>query len=245
MVRFSHSMGEFADVRLSEFMIDHLELESTSILRDSEEGQAQLEKERMHMMRAREELERAGREKEEALKKVRQMEREKEKEKEEKKNRDRKDRKKTMEKEKEKKTEKEEGRRNERKNVGAQAGTGVTSRTGPLSHPGAPRGSGATATATMVSVIVRQEPPLPPVEAQAPGLPPTTAPPAPSSAPPSAPAHTPAPPPPTVEPAPTAAEPWAIIRREESPTNQEYWRQFRDGANSLHPSCGATTPHPA
>ena len=47
VVRFSHSMGEFADVRLSEFMIDHLELESTSILRDSEEGQAQLEKERM------------------------------------------------------------------------------------------------------------------------------------------------------------------------------------------------------
>ena len=40
-------MGEFAEVRLSEFMIDHLEMESTSILRDSEEGQAQLEKERM------------------------------------------------------------------------------------------------------------------------------------------------------------------------------------------------------
>ena len=47
VVRFSYYMGEFADVRLSEFMIDHLELESTSILRDSEEGQAQLEKERM------------------------------------------------------------------------------------------------------------------------------------------------------------------------------------------------------
>ena len=47
VVRFSYCMGEFADVRLSEFMIDHLELESTSILRDSEEGQAQLEKERM------------------------------------------------------------------------------------------------------------------------------------------------------------------------------------------------------
>ena len=47
VVRYSHSMGEFAEVRLSEFMIDHLEMESTSILRDSEEGQAQLEKERM------------------------------------------------------------------------------------------------------------------------------------------------------------------------------------------------------
>ena len=45
-------------------------------------------------------------------------------------------------------------------------------------------------------------------------------------------------------PAPTVAEPWAIIRREESPTNQEHWRQFRDGTNSLHPSCGATTPTP-
>ena len=57
------------------------------------------------------------------------------------------------------------------------------------------------------------------------------------------------PPPPTTTPAvaqaaPTAAEPWAIIGHEESPNNQEYWRQFRDGTNSLHPSCGPTTPTP-
>ena len=45
-------------------------------------------------------------------------------------------------------------------------------------------------------------------------------------------------------PAPSAAEPWAIIGREESPTSQEHWRHFRDGTNSLHPSCGATTPTP-
>ena len=40
------------------------------------------------------------------------------------------------------------------------------------------------------------------------------------------------------------AEPWEIISRETSHSKREYWRQYRDGANSLHPSCGDTTPTP-
>ena len=45
VVRFSHSMGEFMEARLSEFIIDHLNLESPSIHRESEEGQEQLTRE--------------------------------------------------------------------------------------------------------------------------------------------------------------------------------------------------------
>ena len=45
VVRFSHCMGEFMEARLSEFIIDHLNLESTSIHRESEEGQEQLTRE--------------------------------------------------------------------------------------------------------------------------------------------------------------------------------------------------------
>jgi dynein intermediate chain 1 len=47
VVRFSHCHGEYSEARLSEFMIDHLELESTTIHRYSDEGQAQLQKELM------------------------------------------------------------------------------------------------------------------------------------------------------------------------------------------------------
>jgi hypothetical protein len=42
IIRFDHTTGEFATVKLAESMIDHLEIESTSIHRDSEEGQKQL-----------------------------------------------------------------------------------------------------------------------------------------------------------------------------------------------------------
>ena len=36
-----------------------------------------------------------------------------------------------------------------------------------------------------------------------------------------------------------------MIEREDRLSNREYWRHYRDGANSLHPSCGNTTPTPA
>merc|ERR1711954_402315 len=112
--------------------------------------------------------------------------------------------------------------------TGAPAGAGVTSRIGPLSHPGAPQGT-QQGTIAAVSVIVRSEPPPPPTTAPAP-----------------APAVTPdAPPLATAAPAPTVARPWEIIEREDSLSRREYWRHYRDGVNSLHPSCGNTTPTPA
>ena len=40
------------------------------------------------------------------------------------------------------------------------------------------------------------------------------------------------------------ARPWEIIEREERHSNREYWRHHRDAVNSLHPSCGDTTPTP-
>ena len=43
IIRFDHTTGEFVTVKLAEQMIDHLEIESTSILRDSEEGKKQLQ----------------------------------------------------------------------------------------------------------------------------------------------------------------------------------------------------------
>ena len=42
IIRFDHTVGEFVTVKLAEAMIDHLEIESTSIHKDSEEGQKQL-----------------------------------------------------------------------------------------------------------------------------------------------------------------------------------------------------------
>ena len=42
IIRFDHTTGEFATVKLAESMIDHLEIESTSIHRDSDEGVKQL-----------------------------------------------------------------------------------------------------------------------------------------------------------------------------------------------------------
>ena len=39
IIRFDHTVGEFVTVKLAEAMIDHLEIESTSIHKDSEEGQ--------------------------------------------------------------------------------------------------------------------------------------------------------------------------------------------------------------
>ena len=43
IIRFDHTTGEFVTIKLAESMIDHLEIESTSILRDSEEGKKQLQ----------------------------------------------------------------------------------------------------------------------------------------------------------------------------------------------------------
>ena len=42
IIRFDHTTGEFSTVKLAESMIDHLEIESTSIHRDSDEGVKQL-----------------------------------------------------------------------------------------------------------------------------------------------------------------------------------------------------------
>ena len=43
IIRFDHTTGEFCTIKLAEAMIDHLEIESTSILKDSEEGKKQLQ----------------------------------------------------------------------------------------------------------------------------------------------------------------------------------------------------------
>ena len=42
IIRFDHTVGEYVTVKLAESMIDHLEIESTSIHKDSDEGQKQL-----------------------------------------------------------------------------------------------------------------------------------------------------------------------------------------------------------
>ena len=42
IIRFDHTIGEYVTVKLAESMIDHLEIESTSIHKDSDEGQKQL-----------------------------------------------------------------------------------------------------------------------------------------------------------------------------------------------------------
>lgn len=42
IVRFDHTTGEFVTIKLAEAMIDHLEIESISIHKDSDEGQKQM-----------------------------------------------------------------------------------------------------------------------------------------------------------------------------------------------------------
>ena len=42
IIRFDHTVGEFVTVKLAETMIDHLEIESTSIHKDSDEAQKQM-----------------------------------------------------------------------------------------------------------------------------------------------------------------------------------------------------------
>ena len=42
-VRFDHTKGEFVEMKLVERMIDHLNIESTCIHKDSEEGKKQLQ----------------------------------------------------------------------------------------------------------------------------------------------------------------------------------------------------------
>jgi hypothetical protein len=42
IVRFDHTTGEFVTIKLAEAMIDHLEIESTSVHKESEEGQKQM-----------------------------------------------------------------------------------------------------------------------------------------------------------------------------------------------------------
>ena len=36
------------------------------------------------------------------------------------------------------------------------------------------------------------------------------------------------------------ARPWEVIEHEDSPSKREYWCRFRDGTNSLHPTCNTT-----
>ena len=45
LVRFDYTKGEYVPVKLTEWMIDHLEVESTVLHKDSEEGQIQMQRE--------------------------------------------------------------------------------------------------------------------------------------------------------------------------------------------------------
>ena len=45
LVRFDYTKGEYVPVKLTEWMIDHLEVESTVLHKESEEGQIQMQRE--------------------------------------------------------------------------------------------------------------------------------------------------------------------------------------------------------
>ena len=45
VVRFDYTKGEYVPVKLTEWMIDHLEVESTVLHKESEEAQIQMQRE--------------------------------------------------------------------------------------------------------------------------------------------------------------------------------------------------------
>lgn len=45
IVRFDHTTGEYAEIKLTETMIDHLEIESLCLHKDSPEAKAQMQDE--------------------------------------------------------------------------------------------------------------------------------------------------------------------------------------------------------